>query len=608
MRKERNEAWCERASWGAVPLGDGTTHFRLWAPAQEWMTVTVGGRYHAMARSGDGWFEAVAAAAAGQTYAFRLMDGQMIADPASAAQAGDIESASLIVDHDDFQWRNGAWAGRPWEEAILYELHVGTFTPAGTFRSAIDKLGHLAELGVTAIEIMPVAQFSGARGWGYDGVLLYAPHVAYGTPDDLKSLVDAAHGHGLMVILDVVYNHFGPVGNALPKIAPAFFHAERHTPWGAAIDFEESAVRRFFLDNATMWIADYRFDGLRFDAIDHIDDDFVLDMAGELRRRFAGRHLHLVVEDADDRRRLVEAMSGSRPQRYTAGWNDDLHHALHVISTGESTGHYAPFAQDRWAKLARAVAGFTIAPARGDAGDGEHPLPPQVHVNFLQNHDQAGNRAFGERLISLTDLRFLEVMTAMLLLIPQVPLLFMGEEYGEINPFHFFADLGGETGEAVRKGRIDEAENFGGLPEGRSLADLPDPLSARTFGESKLDWSRLRVQEGAAFMARLKHLIGLRNAHVLPLLRSGDPVDARILVDEDGVLAVDWHFPAGVLALRANLAKDEKPCPLPGGPVVYASDALKAMPPGILCAPSIVVSVLGPADTGRESRRERKEA
>ena len=578
-------------TWGPSLLQDGRVRFRLWAPAENAVDVLVGGNAVAMTAAGDGWHEAVTSLARpGDSYAFRLEDGTEIADPASRAQVKNLEGRSVLVDPAAYAWQETGWKGRPWEEAILYELHVGTFTREGTFRAAIDRLPHLHHVGVTAIELMPVAHFAGWRGWGYDGVLPYAPHTAYGTPEDLKALVDAAHAHGIMVLLDVVYNHFGPVGNVLPRIAPAFFHRERHTPWGAAIAFEERAVRDYFIGNALHWIKDYRFDGLRLDAVDEIDDPserhILIELAETVRSAAPGRHVHLVVEDQMSRKGLLNR-DGGIVHHYTAGWNDEFHHALHVIATGETEGHYAPFMAETDRLLREATArGFVYADRSKDriGPPPQDPLPPQVNVNFLHNHDQVGNRAFGERLPLLVEPTLLNVMTALLLLAPGIPLLFMGEEYGERQPFLFFADFGGDLAHATREGRRAEAENFGGLPEGTTAHHLPDPGDEETFRRSQLDWSRAGSPEGRASIRFLRELIALRQAHVVPLLAGGGAVEPHILPAEADVLAIDWRFAKATLAIRANLAQEARALPQAPGETIFRLSAAGAGDPSILVA------------------------
>ncbi|MEW9612368.1 malto-oligosyltrehalose trehalohydrolase [Shinella sp. S4-D37] len=575
--------------WGPEILKDGRVRFRLWAPAEETVTLVAAGREIAMRPAGEGWHAVeTELVRPGDRYAFRLSDGLTIPDPASHAQESGLEGPSIVIDHAGYAWRHPGWKGRPWEEAVLYELHVGAFTPEGTFRAAIERLAHLRAVGITAIEIMPVAHFAGRRGWGYDGVLHYAPHNAYGTPDDLKALVDAAHGHGIMVLLDVVYNHFGPVGNILPRIAPPFFHPERNTPWGAALAFERAPVRRYFIDNALHWIVDYRFDGLRLDATEEIVDDserhVLIEMAETIRQAVPDRQVHLVVEDQLSRRSLLNR-DGGAVHHYTAGWNDEFHHALHVVATGERQGHYAPFAEDTYALLREAAAKGFVHADRGRDRVGPAPqdrLPPQVNVNFLQNHDQIGNRAFGNRLEQLTDPSLFEVMTALLLLAPPVPLLFMGDDYGETRPFLFFADFSGDLARAVLEGRRQEAEKFGGLGPGHSLDDLPDPNAEETLRRSTLDWLRVASPEGRRRTDFVRDLIRLRQAHVVPLL-SAEAVP-RILPAPDGILAVDWHFPAAALRLRANLA-ERKAWPAAGGETIFERAADAA------AGPSIVVTV-----------------
>lgn len=578
-------------SWGPTLLENGKVRFRLWAPAENTVTLLAAGQEIAMEAGQGGWHTVETDhAGPGTPYAFRLADGSQIADPASHAQQAGMEGPSLVVDHDAYDWQNPGWKGRPWEEAVLYELHIGTFTPEGTFKAAIAHLPHLHHLGITAIEIMPVAHFAGRRGWGYDGVLHYAPHNAYGTPDDLKAFIDAAHSHGIMVLLDVVYNHFGPVGNMLPRIAPPFFHPERHTPWGAALAFEREAVRRYFIDNALHWIVDYRFDGLRLDAADEIEDaedaHVLIEMAQTIRQAVTDRPIHLVVEDQASRKSLLNR-DGGVVRHYTAGWNDEFHHALHVLATGEKAGLYASFTDDPDDVLREALArGFVHADRTKDrvGPPPQDPLPPDVHVNFLQNHDQAGNRAFGERLSTLADPALLNVMTALLVLAPSVPLLFMGEEFGERRPFLYFADFAGALADATRQGRKEEAEKFGGMPEGKTIADLPDPNDETTFQRSKLDWRRAGSPDGRQHLAFLRTLIELRQAHIVPLLKKPGAAEPHILPAEPGLLGIDWRFATARLAIRANLTGEAKPWPDIPGQTIFAHSGGGRAGPSILVA------------------------
>lgn len=571
-------------SWGAEFVREGDVRFRLWAPAVERLLVRLDGADAQMQATGDGWFEHLATGVSpGARYSFVLPDGRPVPDPASRLQSGDVHGPSEIVDPTAYRWRHAGWRGRPWEEAVIYELHVGTFTPEGTFRAAVGQLPHLAELGVTAIEIMPVAQFSGRRGWGYDGVLPYAPHSAYGSPEDMKALIDAAHGQGLMVLLDVVYNHFGPDGNYLHAYAPDFFHPERHTPWGAAIAYEKDPVRRFFVENALYWIDEFNLDGLRLDAIDQIGDDtsathILEEIASRVRTEYPQRHVHLTTEDNQNVVHLHERDGGGRPKLYTAEWNDDFHNVAHVIATGETEGYYADFADDVWGKLARSLAeGFIYqgehSPHAGKKrGEPSAHLPPTAFVDFLQNHDQVGNRAFGERLVSLTQPRKLRALMAMLLLSPHIPMLFMGEEYGESRPFSFFTDFHGELADAVREGRRKEFSGFAAFEEG-GLGRIPDPNAEATFEASKLDWSKLDASEGRAWLAFVKRMLALRREHVVPLIRDMAGHAGQILAADDGMLAVDWKAGAKRLQLRANLGDEAGPAPGMVGQVLHAEPA-----------------------------------
>jgi malto-oligosyltrehalose trehalohydrolase len=564
-------------TWGPEMLAGGGARFRLWAPGETAVRLRHAGRERAMEAAGAGWFALdVAEAAAGDEYMFVPGEGEAVPDPASRAQAGDVHGPSLLVD-PAYPWRNAGWRGRPWEEAVISEIHIGTFTPEGTFLAAAEKLENLAKAGITAIEIMPVAQFAGNRGWGYDGVLHYAPHSAYGSPADFKALVDTAHDLGMMVLLDVVYNHFGPEGNYLHGYAPGFFRADRKTPWGAAVNFGQEAVRRCFIENALYWIGEFRLDGLRLDAIEQIHDEaerHVLSAICEaVKTAFPERRVHLVVEDQRNLTSLLERDDGGRVKAYTAEWNDDFHHVAHVIATGETAGHYGPLAEEPWRKLAFALQYGFVFPDRTDPPvmPTEEPpyLPPAAFIDFLQNHDQIGNRAFGERLVSLTHAGMAEALTAILLLSPHIPLLFMGEEYGETQPFHFFCDYGGELGRIVREGRVGEAELFGGMKDGKTTADLPDPNAASTFEGSKLRWERATSGDGERHRRAIAELVALRQRHVVPLLKRPGRVESRRAETVDGALALSWTFGGSTLELRANLTGAPLPVPPFEGAVIF---------------------------------------
>lgn len=541
-------------TWGAEPVSPTEWLFRLWAPGCDRLDLDLGGKVLAMERQADGWFGLRAAAEEDTPYRFVLPDGQAVPDPASRRQQNGVHGASLLT-----RPRQAApWAGRPWEEAVIYELHVGTFTAEGTFRAAFEDLPRLASLGVTAVELMPVAQFAGDRGWGYDGVLPYAPHPAYGTPDDLAALVEAAHGHGLMVLLDVVYNHFGPEGNYLAAYAPAFFDTSRHTPWGAGIDYTRQPVRRFFIENALYWLAEFGFDGLRLDAIDQIvdpsDPELLLELAEEARARLPDRPVHLTTEDNRNLTHLHERGEGGEVSLHTAEWNDDFHNAAHVCLTGEAEGYYADFADDPLRHLGRSLAeGFSFQ-GEADRGAPSAHLPPTAFVDFLQNHDQTGNRALGERLATLAEPGLLEVMTAVHLLSPHIPLLFMGEEYGETRPFLFFAGFEGALAEAVRTGRRQEFADFAAFAG--HTEDVPDPIATATFERSKIDRGRMTTAEGQERLAYVGRLLELRARHIVPRLAGAGGHAGRMLVAADGVLAVDWALGGARLQLRARFRGD----------------------------------------------------
>lgn len=567
--------------WGADFIGAGKVRFRIWAPGLESLTLRLDGNDAAMSRDEEGWFElTVTGVEAGARYGFVLPDGRVVPDPAARAQDGDVHAASLVVDPAAYAWRETRWKGRPWREAVIYELHVGTFTPEGTFRAAAERLEHLSALGVTVVELMPVGQFSGQRGWGYDGVLPYAPHSAYGSPDDLKHLVDEAHTHGLMVMLDVVYNHFGPDGNYLPAYAPAFFEEKRCTPWGQAIAYRRRPVRQFFIDNAVYWLKEFSFDGLRLDAVDQIVDgsqpDFLAGLAWQARRDCPGRHVHLVTEDNRNVTYLHERSDG-RCACYTAEWNDDFHHAAHVLLTGEDEGYYGDFAQDALGKLGRCLAeGFafqgepSLHAGGKPRGEPSAHLPPTAFVDFLQNHDQVGNRAHGERLSTLARKERLDALTAVLLLSPHIPLIFMGEEWGETRPFRFFTDYANELAEEIREGRCGEFAAFTEFGTRQEAGGIPDPNAEETFEASKLDWDMARTPQSHARLSFLMKLLALRQRHVVPLLHDGRSAPGRVMRARDDMLAIDWPLTGGTLQLRANLGEKARHLPAVAGEIVHA--------------------------------------
>jgi maltooligosyltrehalose trehalohydrolase len=527
------------------------------------MTLSLATDTFPMTNVGEGWFEAEAFAEANQAYGFILPAGKVVPDPAARAQVGGVHGPSRLVDPATYDWRC-EWSGRPWNEAIIYELHVGAFSETHDFDGVIGHLDHLRDVGVSAIELCPVAQFSGMRGWGYDGVLLYAPHISYGGPDRLKRLIDAAHERGLMVILDVVYNHFGPDGNYLSLYAPQFFNSCENTPWGPAIDFTQSAVRRFFVDNALYWLAEYRFDGLRLDAVDQIRDSsaesILFEIAQSVRNFDFGRLVHLTTEDDRNITYLHERDASGRPSLYDSEWNDDFHHAAHVLATGESTGYYGDYIDEpHTAMMIALTEGFVQqgGPSffRGGSPRGQPSkhLPPLAFINFLQNHDQVGNRAFGERLTTLAENQAIEVLTALLLLSPAIPLIFMGEEWGAETPFRFFCDFEGELAQKVREGRRSE---FARWPEFSDLVlreTIPDPSDPDTFAQSVLDWRLRYTLSGRQRVTFVRTLLSIRCREIVPRLPDVTTMNGKgRLLGERGI-AVSWRSSDTHLCVTANL-------------------------------------------------------
>jgi malto-oligosyltrehalose trehalohydrolase len=559
--------------FGAELQLNGTTRFRLWAPAQERISVVMQdtGATFALRREENGWFEWISdAARAGSRYRFALQDGMRVPDPASRYQPEDVHGPSVVIDPRAYAWRSGEWRGRRWHEVVLYELHVGAFGPEGDFDGVRQRLDRLARLGITAIELMPLAEFPGRRNWGYDGVLPFAPDAAYGTPDRLKALVDAAHERGLMIFLDVVYNHFGPDGNYLGLYAPQFFTERHHTPWGAAIDFSQRPVRDFFIHNALYWLGEYRFDGLRLDAVHAILDDgpthILVELAAAVRRMAAedGRHIHLVLENDANVAHLLKRDAAGKPLYYEAQWNDDFHHVCHVLLTGEVAGYYRDYVDRPMERLDRALAegfiyqGEASAHREGAArGEPSADLPPTAFVDFLQNHDQIGNRAFGDRLTTLAEPEALKAMATILILAPQVPLLFMGEEWGATEPFPFFCDFAGALAEAVRAGRRREFAKFPPFSDPAARERIPDPNAPGTFAQAVLDWNAADRAPHRERLALYEALLALRRLEIVPRQTGLTKAAGRRELLQSGILRVSWRLAdESRLTLVARLSGD----------------------------------------------------
>jgi maltooligosyltrehalose trehalohydrolase len=548
------------SKWSHGPsFEDRGIRFRLWAPGENRVELEIKGRDPiAMERIGGGFFETfVKDVGGGARYEFALSGGRRVPDPASRFQPNDVDGPSEAIDPSAYRWQE-SWPGRKWDDIVLYELHLGAFSPEGTFRGAGRKLNHLATLGVTAVEIMPVSDFKGRWNWGYDGAFPYAPDASYGRPEDFKSFIEAAHENGIAVLLDVVYSHFGPEGNFLPLYAPDFFTGRHETPWGKAIQFDgpnSRPVRDFFIENAEYWLEEFHLDGLRFDAVHAIKDDARPDLLEELVRRVRARFsrpIHLLLEnESNDPHRLTRR--GDEAKLYTAQWNDDIHHVLHVAATHENGGYYAAYGSTEL--LGKTLAeGFgyqgKMMPYRNaPRGGPSAELPPTAFVSFIQNHDQIGNRAFGERLSALASPEVIRALAAVYLLAPQTPMLFMGEEWGATQPFLFFCDFDGELAEAVRKGRREEFSRFAEFADPDRVAKIPDPCAETTFLASKLDWSRI----DPAHLAYYRELLKTRRDFVQPLLPSIRHGGKALVVGEQA-LRVVWQAHERRLVLDANLS------------------------------------------------------
>lgn len=559
--------WEQESKFGTQITAEGV-RFRLWAPYKTAVSLKLFDppRTLPMRSLSRGWFELeVEGAVAGTRYLYVMDDGTEVPDPATRFQPRDVHGPSEVIDPQSFEWTDRGWRGRPWEEMVFYEVHIGTFSRDGTFRAAIDKLDHLAELGVTAIELMPLADFPGRWNWGYDGALLFAPDSSYGRPDDLKALINAAHERGIMMFLDVVYNHFGPEGNYLKIYAPAY-SSKHETPWGPAVNFDDEGsamIREFVFANARYWLNEFRFDGLRFDAVHEIQDTgpkhMLQDLAEQIRGATDGRHIHLVAENSWNQANWLKRKEDGSAWLYNAQWSDDIHHSLQSAASGDSAWYYADY-HGRTDLLARALAeGFAFQGERMEhqgatKGEPSAFLPPTAFVSFLQNHDQAGNRPFGERLPDLIGPQALRSLTVINLLSPHIPLLFMGEEWGSTNPFLYFSDLEGDLADKVRAARKEQLKQF--LDKGDQGRQPLDPLSREAFLASKLPWEELQRPASKDHVAFVCALLRLRAAEITPrlALAPGDGSDYRVL--GPGAFTVRWALgDDAMLALTANLSE-----------------------------------------------------
>ena len=503
---------------GALPNGNGV-QFHVWAPLAQnvELVLTADDRVVPMEEAGDGHFETfVSELSAGATYQYRLDGDQDFPDPASRFQPEGVHGPSMVVDPQDYHWQDGKWQGLDQKDLVFYELHVGTFTPEGTFAAARERLGYLKDLGITAVELMPVADFPGRWGWGYDHAALFAPSRAYGTPDELRAFVDAAHAEGMAVFLDVIYNHLGPDGAYVAAYAPMFTD-RHHTPWGQAINLDDTnseGVRRFFIENALHWLREYHADGLRLDAthalIDDSDPHFLADLSDAVRALKEGPPRRLI---AEDHRNLNTLIYPRQEGGYGLDgvWVDDFHHQIRNMTAGDTAGYYADFAGTTTEDLAKTLrqgwfyTGQLSRALEEPRGTDPSGIRQDQCVVCIQNHDQVGNRPAGNRLTNDAPLPSYRAASALLLFIPHLPLLFMGQEWGASTPFQFFTDHEPELGKQVTQGRKREFEDFPGFS-----GDVPDPQDPQTFQRSKLDWSEHAAPPHGSVLQLYKDLLHLR--------------------------------------------------------------------------------------------------
>lgn len=557
--------FAHRLPFGAEVTGIGETRFRVWAPSVSDVSLLLDdNRTLPMSGAAGGWFELSANVAAGARYRYRMPDGTAVPDPVSRRQDGDVHGWSVVVDPNAFEWRNPEWRGRPWHEAVIYEVHPGL---AGGFAGITGDLERLKALGVTVVELMPIADFPGTRNWGYDGVLPYAPDESYGTVEELKTMIDRAHGLGMMVMLDVVYNHFGPDGAYLHVFAKEFFEADKHSPWGAAIDFGRAEVRDYFTQNALYWLHEYRFDGLRFDAVHAISEQSYLQELSRTLRDSAGdgRFVHLVLENEHNASSLIGGGAD-----FDAQWADDFHHCVHVLLTGEQEGYYEDY-DGPADMLATALSeGFVyqgqVSPRGKSRGEASGHLAPTAFVACLQNHDQIGNRALGERLTLLTRPAALEAATVLLLLSPQIPLIFMGEEVGTQAPFFFFTDHNDELAELVRQGRRKEFAHFSAFSDTMRRDMIPDPNAPSTYETSRVerhprDPDRTRLYET---------LLGIRAREIMPRIPGAASAGAQA-IGTAAVIAAWTMGDGATLTIAANLGHEPAEITAPDGRVLFAT-------------------------------------
>ncbi|MGI9070125.1 MAG: malto-oligosyltrehalose trehalohydrolase [Bryobacteraceae bacterium] len=569
--------------------------FKVWAPRAHRMAVLIAGISHSMQPKENGWWTAdVEGAGPGTDYFFSVNGSEPIPDPRSPYQPHGVNGPSRLIDHSAFRWTDGAWRPAPLSNAIVYELHVGTFTSTGTFKSTIECLDHLVDLGITHVELMPVNEFSGDWGWGYDGVDLYAPYHRYGTPDDLKELVNACHSRGLAVLLDVVYNHFGPVGNYLARFAPYFTDAYK-TPWGTAVNLDHAGsheVRQFLADNASMWLRDYHFDGLRLDAIHALYDRSAIHFLEFLSSQVEalaldlGRDLVLIAESDLNDPRVVTARS-AHGLGMDAQWSDDFHHALHTVLTGERKGYYEDFGSlDDLAKSLKQAFVFSGIYSRyrdrlhGRSASG---LSGHRFLGYAQNHDQVGNRAQGERLSQLISRGRQKIAAALVLTSPFVPMLFQGEEFGASTPFQYFTQHNDpETGRNVSEGRCNEFAAFGWHP-----GCVPDPQDPATFYRSKLRWDEATREPHSSLLEWHKKLVALRRS--TPALTDGHMGSVEVNFDERAQWFVVNRRDVEVIC---NLASDRQSIPISAtSKTVLCSEEEWRLGPGVIELPSDSVAI-----------------